>query len=315
MPNAVPTVRRPGAAAPTLVLGLCAALLATACSAQPGSTPGASTATQGGAASGTPAPTPEVTADPEAIGHPTGANEIVLRSALSGGFVRMEYLMARLPAFTLYGDGRVLVQAPDDGSGGGRGPGGPLAIAPLLEARLSEAEVQAILAYALTDGGLGIARAEYPSMMADVPVTVFEIHAGGVDKMVRAAGMSEEPMPGPDAAILRAFAVLDARLAAVATSSTYAPSAWIAILTESEPDAMNPSVAWPWPDLAPSDFAAPINADPVPFPHHLLTADQVAASGFEVGPGGLSGFRLLGPDGKTYIVAVRPALPEELPAG
>jgi hypothetical protein len=42
----------------------------------------------------------------DAIEHPTGAGDIVLRAATRGGFVRLETVMSRLPEFTLYGDGR-----------------------------------------------------------------------------------------------------------------------------------------------------------------------------------------------------------------
>lgn len=86
------------------------------------------------------------------------------------------------------------------------------------------------------------------------------------------------------------------------------------MLAETEADPAAPAAAWPWPGLEPSAFAQPVDTDPVPFPKHILTQAQVDAIGAEIGPGGAGGFRFIGPDGKTYVVAIRPALPEETEA-
>lgn len=42
------------------------------------------------------------------IVHPTGADEIVLAHETAGGFTPPEWQAARLPGFTLYGDGRIV---------------------------------------------------------------------------------------------------------------------------------------------------------------------------------------------------------------
>src|SRR4051812_2012152 len=65
--------------------------------ASPGGTPGASPTVA-------PTPTPAIAG----IAHPTGAKDIVLRFDSSGGFVPPEFLAARVPFFTLYGDGRIV---------------------------------------------------------------------------------------------------------------------------------------------------------------------------------------------------------------
>ena len=118
----------------------------------------------------------------DTIEHPTGAGDIVLRAATRGGFMRLETVMSRLPEFTLYGDGRALILPPGDepsGGGGGLNPGaagnGPVTVPTLREVRLSEAEVQALLKFALVDGRLGTARDAYMGGNMDAPSTVFEL--------------------------------------------------------------------------------------------------------------------------------------------
>src|SRR4030088_2437370 len=74
-----------------------------------------------------------------AISHPARAGDVVLRVSSGGGFVAPQMSLRTLPAFTLYGDGTVIV------------PGvqaqifpGP-AISPLVKGKLSEAQVQELL--------------------------------------------------------------------------------------------------------------------------------------------------------------------------
>ena len=72
-----------------------------------------STSTPGSQAPGSPAVSPvDPTTMPspvvEGLAHPTGAGEIVLRLDEAGGFTPPEWQAARIPYFTLYGDGRVV---------------------------------------------------------------------------------------------------------------------------------------------------------------------------------------------------------------
>ena len=137
----------------------------------------------------------------------------------TGGFVLMDHAMISVPLFTLYGDGRVLVVAPD---AAGKGLPGTLETVPvLLETRLTEPEVQAVLQSALTDGHLGIARAQYDSAALDLPTTVFEIQAGGVTRTVSVGGLAAEPAPGPDAPVLAALAQLAGRLRSIRAETRY----------------------------------------------------------------------------------------------
>lgn len=267
----------------------------------------------GGGATASPAPSPAASpsspASPtpaDAITHATGVTDVVLRVAIESGFVRMETVMGRVPLFTLYGDGRVLVVPEDPGIEPVRGP-------VLRETRLTEDEVQRLLRYALVDGQLGIAHQDYPAMVMDAPSTVFTIHTGDVDKRVVVNALSSDPAPGPDAAAYRAFASLLARLQAIPTAADFQAEQSVAILAETEHAPGVATAPWPWPDLSPGDFVQPAEGDPVPFPRHLLSTAQATAAGSDPSTGAAV-LNLDGPDGRTYVVVIRPALPDETAA-
>jgi hypothetical protein len=67
----------------------------------------------------------------------------------------------------------------------------------------------------------------------DAPSTVFEIHAGGVDRSILVTGLTPDPEPGPDAAALAAFADLVARLRTVPTAD-YLSDGVVALIAETE---------------------------------------------------------------------------------
>ena len=130
---------------PIVALGLATVLSVAACAgaSSPAAVPASPAASSTAPAEpGSPTVAPSLAADE--IQHPTGAADIVLRAATRGGFVRLETVMSRVPEFTLYGDGRVLVLPPDEaatGGGGlnpGAGGGGPVEVPVLGETRLSE---------------------------------------------------------------------------------------------------------------------------------------------------------------------------------
>ena len=299
---------------PAIVVALAAMLTLAGCASATGTAVPVAVAPTPAASPGpaespvaTPTSTPAAPLPADVIVHPTGPTDIVLRASTQGGFVRMEVVMGRVPEFTLYGDGRVLLLPEDIDAD-------PAVPRSLREVRLSEDEVQRVLAFALVEGRLGVARDAYLAGNIDAPSTVFEIHAGGVDKTVLVTGLVPDPEPGPDAVDLTAFASLLTRLRAMPATAGYAPDAYVAILAETEADPAQPAGRWPWPDLAPADFKRPGDSDPVPFPKLVLTAGQVAALDVAVRPAGLAGQRMVGPDGKVYVVAVVPALPEAVAA-
>jgi hypothetical protein len=254
---------------------------------------------------------------PTTIDHPTGASDVILRMEDVGGFVPIELLAMRVPAWTLYGDGTLIV-APSGGALLNPVPG---PTPPMLTAKLDESLVQEILETALTQGGLAIARESYETVgIMDAPTTVFEVHAGGLDKTVRILALDfEEPEPGPDTLARGNFQELRVFLQNIAAEAVdagdeYEPAGFVGILVELEAGQQAPAEPrpWPWDDLAPGDFVTPpAGAEVVALPEHTLTADQLARVGVGDANGGWYGIVLDGPDDKRYSLIVRPQLPDE----
>ncbi|MDX6534384.1 MAG: hypothetical protein QOF68_2128 [Gaiellales bacterium] len=109
--------------------------------------------------------------------YPTGSRDVVLRVSTGGGYVPSEVAMTTVPEFTLYGDGTVIV------------PGAVMAIypgpamSPLMTFKLSEEEVQALLASADRSGLLDGRPVDYGDMgsvgVSDMPTTTVTLNADG----------------------------------------------------------------------------------------------------------------------------------------
>jgi len=294
---------------PAALLAL--ALSAAACSAGTASTPAPSTA-PASPANPTAVPSPSF----EGIVHPTGADEIVLRMDEAGGFTPPEWQAARIPYFTLYGDGRIVFiqttaeqPAREDNVFVGM---------PLRTAKLSEEQVQELLVYALRDGGLAIARESYDNpMVADAPSTIFTVNADNDSKTVNVMALGLESQPGPDTAILKQLATLGERLRNVdqggtATSEAYVASAYRGVILEQQGLQGVKVVAWPWTDLEPADFKLPADANALQQGTATLTPEQAAAVGVEPYANGISsGVFIKTDDGKVYSLVIRPLLPDE----
>jgi hypothetical protein len=250
-----------------------------------------------------------------AIEHRTGATDVVLRFEEGGGFVMPAFLATQAPIFTLYGDGTIIFRNP------ALDPlepvGSVFPMRPFRIARLSEEQVQDLLAMALGEGGLGIARAEYPNnQISDAATAVFTVNAGGVQKTVSIYALGLEIDNSPDAPARAAFRKLADRLGniddggAIATAA-YAPERYRGILLEGQPGVPD-AKPWPWTDIAPADFVANNDPNAFPLPSRVLTADEVQAIGIEPSAGGYQGLTLIGPDdGKVYAFSLRPLLPDE----
>ena len=270
-----------------------------------------------GAASSPPGSTPFPTPLPSlGIEHTTGATDVLLRYNRGGGFMAPNSLVTEGPIFSLYGDGAIVFRditaAPPETTGGlGRG-------LPYRTARLSEPQIQALLAFAINDGVLGIARAQYlNNRIADAPTTVFTIHAGTLNKTVSVMGLGiDSGDPGPDALALNAMARLAERLGNFNAGTgfetqAYMPDRYRALLLEAPMGGGSAPIAWPWPDIKPADFAAPADPEALSFPRRTITAADVAKLKLEKIEGGLLGIPVKAPDGKVYTLALRPLLPDE----
>ena len=110
------------------------------------------------------------------IEHPAGSDQVVLRLSNEGGFVPLEYHLTQFPAFTLYGDGRIVL------------PGAQIELYPgpalpaVSQRTVTEEGMQTILQAAL-DAGLGRGDHDYSdfgsTLIADASTTVFTFVANG----------------------------------------------------------------------------------------------------------------------------------------
>jgi hypothetical protein len=111
------------------------------------------------------------------IAHPTSASAVVIRATTDGGFVAPGTILGRLPTFTLFGDGTVIVPGPVPQIFPGP------AVSPLLRTHLSESRVQALLRRAKAAGLLAPGTIDYGDMgtigVADAPTTTLRMHAAG----------------------------------------------------------------------------------------------------------------------------------------
>ncbi len=300
--------RRP----PFLLLASALAVLLVACSGGSASTP-----PSGGPAdpSGDPS-----SADPSPVGgvpHPTGATDNVLRYEESGGFVMPAFLAAGTPHFTLYGDGTIVFRDPMQEPPPAQGSA--FLMPPLQIAKLSEEQIQELLVFALGEGGLAAARAEYlDQMISDASTAVFTLDTGDLQKTVSvyALGLEDPANAGADAAARAALKRLADRLVGIGSggavaATEYTPTAYRVTLFESAGLIAPDVVAWPWDDVTIEDFKPSGDPNGFQFPQTVMTPEQVAELGVTDFEGGYQNLVVTGPDGMTYTVAVRPLLPDE----
>jgi hypothetical protein len=252
---------------------------------------------------------------PEPIEHPTGADEVVLRWEYRDGFVPYEYLLKRLPSWTLYGDGRLIVE-------------GPMieiypspALPNVLVRRLSEEGVQAILA-AAEDAGLLDGDASYDyRCITDAPTTVFTANAGGSTSVVSAYALgdgNEANCPDVDVEARKTLAGFRDRLGDLswlpdgsvgAEEAFDADEVRIYVLPyQGQPDLPQEPVAWPL--ETPLDrFGKPVEGG-----FEDTRCGVVGGADLEVLLPLLQDANDLTPwtsDGTDYRLVVRPLLPDE----
>jgi hypothetical protein len=296
------TLRTVSLAALTIVLAACTA----------GSN-GALSPAPSGVSAGDPSPSPST--EFGAIEHPTGALEVVLRFEEGGGFVMPAWLVTQAPAFTLYGDGTIVFRnqmlEPLEPVGS------VFPMHPFRTAKLTEEQVQELLTIALGEGGLGIARPDYPNdQVADASTAVFTINAGGLKKTVSIYALGLEMDGMADGPARAAFAKLAEGLQNIDAGGAFAtfdfePEAYRGVLLEGQPGAPG-AMPWPWTHLTPADFVS--NADPNAFqlPKRVMSTEEVEVLGITPVTGGFQGLTLIGPDdGRFYTFALRPLLPDE----
>jgi hypothetical protein len=148
------------------------------------------------------------------IDHPTGTGEIVLRVEMLPGFVPVEFALTMMPTFTLYGDGRVVVQGPQTLQFPGP------ALPNLLTFVVTEDGIQSVLAMAREAGLLDGDRHLANDMVTDLPTTVITTDAGGRRSVVSVYGLgvAEESLSGTERAERARLAEVVGRLTSLAVS-------------------------------------------------------------------------------------------------
>jgi len=265
--------------------------------------------------SGSPSPSPSGATG--AVGHATGATDIILRAEQAGGFTAPAFQITRTPEFTLYGDGTVLYQLPYDPN-----DASPLGPPRLAVATLSSEQMDALLAFAINAGGLGGAKAQYINpLVADAPDTIFTIATDDVSKTAtaQALGMADDPTnpdaSNPDAAAIKALKALYDTLVPfgdqiargnATDAGLYQPTAYRATLQEGQ-GAEGEMIDWPWTDVTLDAFLS--NPDSS-FRVATFTPEQAKALS-PTPEGGLFSVAVIGPDRLPYQISLRPLLPEE----
>jgi hypothetical protein len=141
------------------------------------------------------------------ISHPTGADQMILRVDIGGGFVPIEYMLRAVPGFSLMGDGRVIVTGPVPEIYPGQ------ALPNLIERRLDEDGIQAVLRAARTAGLVGPDRRYADMTITDAPTTTFTVQAGGQRHVTSAYALGIRPAgSGEDRAALERLVAFQASL-------------------------------------------------------------------------------------------------------
>jgi hypothetical protein len=246
-------------------------------------------------------------ASPIAVPDATGDVSIALRMEEVGGFAPFQVGLTRVPAFTLYQDGRVIYRSPDMSEDD--------PVPPLQQAALAADEADALLERALDEGGLRDARSEYSvDGVADATTTVFTVNGDGTEKTVSIYGLGFGD-EGPDRDALRSFEALAADLSdpgAFLPEGTdavaYEPHQYRGVFTEDDPAGPD-LVPWPWDDLAPDDLQ-PVE-DATAISQADLTPGEVALV-TDVPNGGAFGIAIASPDGQAaWRLSIRPLLPDD----
>ncbi len=251
-----------------------------------------------------------------AIDHPTGASDLILRVETGGGFVMPSFTLRSVPGFSLYGDGRLIVEGPMIEIYPGP------ALPNLQVMRLSEEAVQAILE-AAGNADLLVRDTSYDyNCIADAATTTFTVTADGATHTVSAYALGMDQDGGScqgsnvDARTkLQDFATalgdLQSWLPAgsIGASEEYTPSEMRVYVQpyQADPQLEEPAVDWP--------LAAPLGSFGEPDPNLSdARCGVVSGADFDALLPLVRSANELTPwssDGTDYGLIFRPLLPDE----
>lgn len=132
----------------------------------------------------------EPTPTEEPIAYPQGADDVVVRIENTGGFVPQEFLVTHMPVFSLYGDGRAIIEGPQIMIYPGP------ALPNLQMGTLTDEGIQKILEAAAEAGLLDGDKHYTMDGIADAGTTVFTVTANGVTHTVSAYALDITSLPG-----------------------------------------------------------------------------------------------------------------------
>lgn len=121
------------------------------------------------------------------IDHPRGSQDLVVQVHTGGGFVPLVWHLRELPLFSLYGDGRMITEGPQIAIFP------PPALPALVERRVTEDGIQAILRAAREAGLRGPDRRYEELGVTDVPTTTFTVVTDGQTHRTAVYGLGEVP--------------------------------------------------------------------------------------------------------------------------
>jgi len=248
------------------------------------------------------------------IEHASGPTDVVLRldqgPDLGVGELEGEFFQPG-PEFTLYGDGTVIFRHDLE-----RPPlpeGAIVRAGPFMTAHLDEDQVQALLLFALGEGGLADACDSYPTQDIDGYGSVtLRVAASGIERSVDVAGLS------PLGQLLARLGSFDPGVSV--ETQVWAPDRYWGNLFEAAsaieigllPDPGDAgSWPWPWPDVPVSEFVGRDEGGWIGNPRRVMSRDEAAVLGLDRNGGVVQRVYLIGADGTIYAFSMWPMQPDE----
>jgi hypothetical protein len=249
------------------------------------------------------------------IDHATGQTDVVLRFDIGPDVGVSDLGGEQLQPgseFTLYGNGTVVFRNERAPLPPAEGP--IVRAVPFKIAQLTEDQVQALLRYAIAEGGLANACERYETRDIDGFTSgVITVRTGSLVK--RVDGVSGSPLYG----LVDHLRNFD-RDTGIPTESWKPDRYWGNLLEAGSwikdgllPDPRDAGIVpWPWPGIDPEEFVAPANPGWWAEMRRVMSADEAAVLGLSANGGVVQRVYLRGPDGKTiYSFSLWPMLPDE----
>lgn len=305
----------------TLVAAILSAIALAACggSLDGTSTTGSTTEPATASTTGAPAGTTTTPPVPTGIDHPTDPNTVILKVNVGGGFVPVEYNLASVPSYSLYGDGTLVTPGPITLEYPGA------ARTPMFTQKLDEAAIQEILIRARDAGLLTAPTVPYGDMgtigISDAPTTVLTITADGSTVTHEAyaleMGADAPGVPADVAAARKNLAGFIASLGAGGGTEPYVPAAvevWVGPYA-GEPQPGQAPVVWP---LSSNLTAMSGETDATGYGTCTVVEGADATTlldTVDTKTNAATQWIAAADQNTTYRVVVRPVLPGETPCG